>query len=290
MRIDAGEDADTTIAYQGKPGANSHVACLQVHPDMVSLPCPTFEDAFAAVRQGQARLGMIPIENSVAGRVADIHTLLPTAGLHIVGEYFHRVRHHLMAPKGMRLADITAVHSHIQALGQCRRFIRSHGWIPRDRGDTAGAAEELSREPELGAAAIASELAAEIYGLDILAHDIEDADHNTTRFVIVAREPEWPAIGSGPCITTFEFRVRNVPAALYKALGGFATNGINMLKLESYQDGAFVQAQFYTDVLGHPDDPALAEAMRELRFFSDSFQNLGVYPASPARDKLGTPR
>jgi prephenate dehydratase len=227
---------------------------------------------------------MIPIENSVAGRVADIHHLLPASGLYIVGEWFLPVHHQLMAPKGARLADIKTVESHVHALGQCRNIIRKLGIKPIVSGDTAGAARLIAERGNKANAAIASKLAAEIYGLDILAEDVEDEDHNTTRFVVLAREEKWAAQGSGPLVTTFVFRVRNLPAALYKAMGGFATNGVNMTKLESYMvDGNFFATQFYADVDGHPEDKGLAFALEELKFFSREFRIVGVYPGHPFR-------
>ncbi|HET6522370.1 MAG TPA: prephenate dehydratase [Geminicoccaceae bacterium] len=280
---DPAADPASAIAFQGRPGAYSHLACREAYPDMAPLPCPAFEDAFDAVREGRARLGMIPIENSTAGRVADIHHLMPHCGLHIVGEHFQRVNHHLLAPKGATLDGIRAVHSHPQALRQCRRMLREHGLTPQAHADTAGAAADVAARGRTDEAAIASRLAADIYGLDVLAADIEDAEHNTTRFVVLAREPAEPPPDDGPTVTTFLFRVRNVPAALYKALGGFATNGVNMLKLESYVDSRFNQAQFYADVLGHPARPDLKRALDELRFFSEEVEVLGVYPADPFR-------
>jgi prephenate dehydratase len=227
---------------------------------------------------------MIPIENSVAGRVADIHHLLPQSGLFIVGEYFLPVRHQLMAPRGATLANIKTVESHVHALGQCRRIIRKLGIRPIISGDTAGAARIVAERSDMSCAAIASRLAAEIHGLDILAADIEDEDHNTTRFVVLAREARWAEQGSGPLVTSFVFRVRNLPAALYKAMGGFATNGVNMTKLESYMvDGNFFATQFYADVDGHPDDRGLAFALEELKFFSKELRIVGVYPGHPFR-------
>src|SRR5436305_3611593 len=222
------------IAFQGELGANSHLAITEAYPNAEPLPCATFEDALGAISSGDASLGMIPIENSVAGRVADIHHLLPASGLHIVAEWFLPVRHQLMAVKGVTLADIKTVESHVQALGQCRRTIRKLGIKPLVAGDTAGSARDVAERGDKTCAAIASRLAAEIYGLDILAEDIEDETHNTTRFVILAREASWAKQGSGPLVTSFVFRVRNLPAALYKAMGGFATNGVTMTKLESY--------------------------------------------------------
>jgi prephenate dehydratase len=272
------------IAFQGEPGANSHIAIVEAYPNAEPIPCATFEDALATISSGEADLGMIPIENSVAGRVADIHHLLPASGLYIVGEWFLPVHHQLMAPKGAKLTDIKAVESHVHALGQCRRVIRERGIRPIVSGDTAGAARDIAQRGDKATAAIASRLAAEIYGLDILIEDIEDEAHNTTRFVVLAREEKWAAQGSGPLVTTFVFRVRNLPAALYKALGGFATNGVNMTKLESYMvDGNFFATQFYADVEGHPDDRGLAFALEELKFFSREFRIVGVYPGHPFR-------
>ena len=272
------------IAFQGEPGANSHIAIVEAYPDAEPLPCATFEDALAAISSGEADLGMIPIENSVAGRVADIHHLLPASGLHIVGEWFLPVRHQLMALKGVKLADIKTVESHVHALGQCRRIIRKLGLKGIVAADTAGSARDISERGDRSVAAIASRLAARIYGLDILAEDVEDEAHNTTRFVVLAREEKWAKQGSGPLVTTFVFRVRNLPAALYKALGGFATNGVNMTKLESYMvDGNFFATQFYADVDGHPDDKGLAFALEELKFFSREFRIIGVYPGHPFR-------
>jgi prephenate dehydratase len=272
------------IAFQGEPGANSHIAIVEAYPDAEPMPCATFEDALSAISSGEADLGMIPIENSVAGRVADIHHLLPASGLYIVGEWFLPIRHQLMAVKGANLTDIRSVESHVHALGQCRRIIRRLGIKPIVAGDTAGSARDISERKDKSVAAIASRLAAEIYGLDILEEDIEDEAHNTTRFVVLAREEKWAEQGSGHLVTSFVFRVRNLPAALYKALGGFATNGVNMTKLESYMvDGNFFATQFYADVDGHPHDKGLAFALEELKFFSREFRIVGVYPGHPFR-------
>ena len=272
------------VSFQGEPGANSHLACQEVFTELEALPCATFEDALAAVKNGEARYAMIPIENSVAGRVADIHHLLPGAGLHIVGEHFLRVRHQLMALPGASLASVKKALSHTQALGQCRGTLRKLGLIPVPEADTAGSARLVAEAGDLTLAAIASSLAAEIYGLKILKHDVEDEQHNTTRFVILANEPDHAKAGDGLIVTTFVFRVRNVPAALYKAMGGFATNGVNMTKLESYQlDGRFVATMFYADVEGHPDDPPVKRALEELAFFSSELRILGAYRASPYR-------
>lgn len=272
------------IAYQGEPGANSDIACRDAYPQMTPLPCASFEDAFAAVSEGRAVLAMIPIENSIAGRVADIHHFLPHSGLHIVGEYFLPIHFQLMAAKGAVREGLKSVFSHVHALGQCRRIIRELGLVPFTSGDTAGAAREIAEWNDPVKAALAPRLAAEIYGLDILAEDVEDEAHNTTRFVVLSKTRRWAALDNGPTMTTFIFRVRNVPAALYKALGGFATNGVNMTKLESYMvDGEFAATRFLADVDGHPDQPALARAFEELAFFSREVEVLGVYPAAAFR-------
>jgi prephenate dehydratase len=276
--------SDNLIAFQGLPGAYSDLACRSVFPDMETLPCPAFEDVFAAVHDGDADLAMIPVENSVAGRVADIHHLLPGSGLHIIGEHFQRVNHQLLALKGTKIEDLKTVHSHVHALSQCRKILREHGLTAVVHADTAGAAKELSEERNPTMGAIASTLAAEIYDLEILQDNIEDEEHNTTRFLIMARDPIDPDLQDGLIVTSFVFRVRNVPAALYKALGGFATNGVNMTKLESYMvQGQFVATQFYADIEGHPDDTSVRLALEELGFFSREVTILGVYPASPTR-------
>jgi prephenate dehydratase len=288
--MNSATDPANTIAFQGELGAYSHAACTALYPGMTALPCAAFEDAFAAVEDGLSRLALIPVENSIAGRVADIHHLMPASKLMIVGEYFHRVRHHLLGLKGTGIGDIRTVRSHVHALGQCRKFLRDHGLTPVVTADTAGAAAEVANAGDRSVAAIASELAGKIYGLVSLAADIEDADHNTTRFLVMARDGVTPKLGSGRFITTFVFRVRNVPAALYKAMGGFATNGVNMIKLESYQlDGAFSATQFYADVEGHPEERNLRLALEELDFFSREVRILGVYPAHPFRDGLAIP-
>ena len=252
-------------------------------------PCPTFEDALNAVASGEADLGMIPIENSVAGRVADIHHLMPISDLHIIAEWFLPIRNQLLALKGVKLSEIKSVESHIMALGQCRNFIRKLGVKSIVAADTAGAAREVAERGQRSAAAIASRLAAEIYGLDIVAENIEDESHSTTRFIVLSRSPLRAPRANGPVLTTFVFQVRNIPAALYKALGGFATNGVNMTKLESYMlEGTFSATQFYSDVEGHPDDPGLKLALEELAFFTqpDSLKILGVYPANPFRKTI----
>jgi prephenate dehydratase len=272
------------IAFQGEPGANSHLAAREVYPDYEPMACATFEDAFAAIGNGDAELGMIPIENSVAGRVADIHHLMPHSGLHIVAEHFMPVRHQLLAPRGSAIEGIKTVQSHVHALGQCRRIIRKLAVTPIVAADTAGSAREIAEAGDRTRAAIASGLAAEIYGLDVLAADIEDEDHNTTRFLVLSRDARWASSTEGPVISTFLFRVRNVPAALYKALGGFATNGVNMTKLESYMiEGNFFATQFYADIEGHPEDRRLVFAFEELAFYSKEMKILGVYPAHPFR-------
>lgn len=273
-----------TLAYQGEPGANSDIVCREMFPDGIPLPCASFEDAFSAINEGRADLGVIPIENSIAGRVADIHHFLPQSGLHIIGEYFLPIRFQLLAIPGATIETINSVHSHVHALGQCRKIIRKHGWRAVIAGDTAGSAREVSEWKDPTKASLATALAGQIYGLNTLAENVEDEKNNTTRFVILSRKPQWAKPNNGPTITTFLFRVRNVPAALYKALGGFATNGVNMTKLESYMiDGQFSATQFLADVDGHPDDANLKLALEELAFFSKEVKILGVYPAHPFR-------
>lgn len=281
---------DGPIAYQGEPGANSAMACTEMFPEREQLPCTTFEDALEAVSTGRAGLAMIPVDNSIAGRVADIHHLLPESGLHIIGEHFLPIHFQLMAAPGATLDSITTVRSHVHALGQCRKIIREHGWSTVVADDTAGAAREVAELGDPTVAALSPRAAAGLYGLDVLASDVEDEHHNTTRFLVLSREPEVPPVGSGPVITSFIYRVRNVSAALYKALGGFATNGVNMTKLESYQlGGTFFATQFYADVEGHPEDPNLALALEELAFFSVEVRLLGVYPAHPFRAQIAEP-
>ena len=284
--MSAGNDKPR-IAFQGEPGANSHIACLEARPEYEPVARPTFEEVFNAVERGVAELAMIPVENTLAGRVADIHHLLPESTLHIVGEHFLPIHHQLMAPKGATLEGLKTVHSHVHALGQCRRLIRELRVKAQVAADTAGAAREVAERGDVTAAAIAPKLAAEIYGLDILREDVEDEAHNTTRFLIMARRPVRVAPEDGPVITSFIFKVRNVPAALYKALGGFATNGVNMTRLESYQiGGRFHATQFYADIEGHPDERSVRLALEELEFFSTSVRILGTYPASPMRRQL----
>ncbi|MFB2552675.1 prephenate dehydratase [Ensifer soli] len=281
--------AKRPIAFQGDFGANSDMACRAVYPEMEPLPCQTFEDAFVAVENGDADLAMIPIENTIAGRVADIHHLLPESRLHIIGEYFMPIRFQLMVLPGVSRDEIRTVHSHIHALGQCRKIVRANGWKPVVAGDTAGAAKLVSELGDRTMAALAPRLAADLYGLDIVAENVEDTESNVTRFVVLARDekPVAREADDALIVTTFVFNVRNIPAALYKALGGFATNGINMTKLESYQiGGKFVATQFYADIEGHPDDAHVKRALDELRFFSEKVRILGTYPAHPMRTTL----
>lgn len=274
------------VIFQGERGANSHFAALEIYPDAELIPCETFEDAFAAIEGGCVDLGMIPIDNSVAGRVADIHHLMRDVELYIVGEHFLRVNHQLCALPGAGLDTIKTVYSHPHALGQCRRMLRALGLRPVPTADTAGAAREVAEWQDLSRAAICSRLAAELNGLHVLSEDIEDHEHNITRFIILAREPDDAESDEGPIVTSFVFRVRNVPAALYKALGGFATNGVNMTKLESYVDASFNVAQFYADIDGHPAERPVALALEELDFFTEHLRILGAYRASPMRENL----
>jgi prephenate dehydratase len=275
------------VAYQGVPGAYSHLACIGAAPEHEPVGCYSFEDMLASVQDGSADLAMVPVENSVAGRVADIHHLLPESGLHIIGEHFQRVNHMLLGVKGATLDGLTEVHAHPQGLAQCRRLINTYRLKRMQHADNAGAASDVASWGDPRIAAIASSLAAEVYGLEILADSVEDAEHNTTRFLVMAREPRTPPAEAGKVVTTIVFRVRSVPAALYKALGGFATNGINLTKLESYLiGGSFEAAQFYVDAEGHPDERNMALALEELRFFCPpaAVRVLGTYPASPFRD------
>lgn len=272
------------IAFQGMPGAYSDLACRSAYPGWTTLPCPSFEAAMAAVREGRAALAMLPCENSLAGRVPDIHRLLPDSGLFVVGEHYQRVEHCLLAHKGATLEGLKRAHSHPVALGQVLNLLRERGLEPVIEADTAGAAKLLAEKPSLEDAAIASSLAGEIYGLEILLRNVEDAAHNTTRFYVMSRQPAPPVVDAVNTVTTFVFRVRNIPAALYKALGGFATNGVNMTKLESYMlDGHFTATQFLCDVDGHPEHPGLKRALEELAFFSRELRVLGSYPAHPYR-------
>ena len=286
ITISNAEQKPLKIAFQGQPGAYSHMACQQACPEMEPVPAETFDDAFTAVSEGRTDRAMIAIDNSVAGRVADVHHLMPRSGLHIIGEHFQRVNHHLLTLPGTKPGDLRVVHSHVHALNQCRRLLRELPVTARVHADTAGAAAEVAAMGDPTHAAIASRLAAKIHGLDLLRSDIEDADHNTTRFVILSREPVTPDYDpERPTIMSFFFQVQSVPAALYKALGGFATNGVNMLKLESYVDAEFNQAQFYAEILGHPSETGVKNAMDELRFFSHAVEELGTYPAHPFRQR-----
>jgi len=274
-----------SIAFQGELGAYGHQACVQARPDFTPHPCTTFEDAISAVRNGDAELGMIAVENSTYGRVADVHSLLPESGLKIVDETFVRVHINLLAVPGTRLEQVKTAMSHTVLLGQCRTFLKDHAIRPLTGIDTAGSAALVAQAGEHSAAALASELAGEIYGLDVLARHIEDFDNNTTRFLVMARDADLSRRGDGPMITSFVFRVRNIPAALYKAMGGFATNGINMTKLESYMVGGdFTATQFYADVEGHPEDANMLRAFEELEHFTDEIIMLGTYPADPRRN------
>ncbi|MBL4598804.1 MAG: prephenate dehydratase [Rhizobiaceae bacterium] len=274
------------IGFQGAKGANSDIASADVFPNMEAVPCDTFEDVFNALKKGDVDLAMIPIENTLAGRVADIHHLLPKSGTFIIGEYFLPIHFDLMVLPGVKLEDIHTVFSHVHALGQCRNIIRKHGWKAIVSGDTAGSAKLVSESEDRTISALAPALAAEIYGLDTLAKNVEDEDHNTTRFVILSRDEVRAKQEDGPVVTTFLFQVRNIPAALYKAMGGFATNGVNMTKLESYQiGGSFSATQFYADIIGHPDDKNVQLALEELEFFCDELKILGVYPASESKNR-----
>ncbi|MEL0131859.1 MAG: prephenate dehydratase [Rhodobiaceae bacterium] len=279
-------DSSNLIAFQGVPGAYSHMACQAVKPEMEVLACASFEDMILAVQEGRAALAMVPVENSIAGRVADIHHLLPESGLFINGEHFQRVNHHLLAPAGATLDSLVEVHSHAQGLAQCRERLRSLGLTPVMHADTAGAAKDIAARGDRTVGAIASELAGRIYGLDVLLASAEDAEHNTTRFLVMSRTDVTPPLNGERMMTTMVFKLRSVPAALYKALGGFATNGVNLTKLESYlRPGSAEQAQFYVDVEGHIDAPDMRLAMEELRFYCQdgAVTILGTYPASPVR-------
>ena len=285
MQATSVKDADTLIAFQGELGAYSHMACRAKFPDMQVLPCPSFDDALAAVIKDQAKYAMIPIENSTAGRVADIHMLLPGSGLFIIGEHFEAIRHCLLARPDASEEDLTSVKSHVQALGQCRKTLRSMQLTPLPFADTAGAAKHLSENGYNNVAAIASELAAEVYGLKVIKKDLQDEGHNTTRFVVLSKQKLDPHTISGATMTSFTFEVRNIPAALYKALGGFATNGVNMTKLESYYDSdSFMASEFYVDIEGHEGEAHVARAMEELRFHAKRVRILGTYGQERARN------
>ena len=279
--------AQGKITYQGERGSNSHIACREVFPQYDAVACNTFEDVIATVESGEAKLAMIPVENTIAGRVGDIHHLLPETSLHMIGEHLMRIKFQLMAPKGAKLENIKEAYSHVMALGQCRNFLREHNIAAVTAADTAGAARQVAEQNDPTIAAIAPALAAQEYGLDILSWDIEDASHNTTRFVIMAPEPADISPEDGKAMTAFLFQVRNIPSALYKALGGFATNGVNMTKLESYQiEGSFAASQFYAEIEGHPNERSVQLALEELGFFSNSLKILGVYPRHPAREGI----
>ena len=272
------------IAYQGVAGAYSHIASMTVYPGQEYLPCDTFEKAMKLVSEGEADLAMIPVENSNAGRVSDVHFLLPQTGLHIIGEFFLPINHQLLGLPGTKLADVKSASSHPQALAQCSEFLKRHGIKPTARIDTALSCQDVLKFQDKSIAAIASKLAGEIYGLDVVAPNVENARNNTTRFLIMAREPEIPEDDGGAFITSFIFKAKNIPAALYKALGGFATNGINITKLESYLlEGKFVSAQFYAEIESHPSRKAFQNAFDELTFFSESIHVLGTYRANKYR-------
>lgn len=272
------------IVYQGEPGAYSEIACMTFAPEFEAIPCGTFEEVLRAVQQGEAARAMLPIENSLAGRVGDLHYLLPQSDLHIIAEHFLAIRHQLLGVKGTKLEDIKTVRSHAMALGQCRGVIAEQNLRAEIAGDTAGAGKRLAELGYKDEGVIASARAAEIYNLDILKENVEDAGHNTTRFIQMAPEPMDTDPANGPVVTSFIFQVRNIPAALFKALGGFATNGVNMSKLESYQlDGSFSATMFYADIEGHPEDRAVAMAFEELGFFSSSLKILGVYHSARKR-------
>lgn len=274
------------ISFQGAHGAYSDLACREAFPNLETIPCNTFEDAFAAVQMGAADLAMIPIDNTLAGRVADVHRLMPGSGLSIIGEHFLKIDHALLGVKGARIDDLKHVHSHLHALPQCRKIIKELGLTPHVHADTAGAAGEIAQKNDKAHGAIASKLAAEIYGLDVLRADVQDADHNTTRFVVLSKTPETPSYDETKLfITSFIFEVRNIPAALYKALGGFATNGVNMIKLESYISPQFATAEFYAEVIGHPDTHSFQLALEEAHFFAKEITLLGTYEAHPFRRK-----
>lgn len=279
-------DPSQLIAFQGVLGAYSHLACQEVYPELEPVPCPSFEEAFKAVEQGKAGLAMIPIENSLGGRVADIHHLLPQSSLYLIGEHFQAVHHNLLVNEGATLEGLKTVSSHPQGLAQCRVIIRELGLTPVAASDTAGAAKDLAASGDTTHAAIASSLAGEVYGLKSLRSRCEDQLGNTTRFIIMSRRRQEPDPAAGPCMTSFIFQVRSVPGALYKSLGGFATNGVNLTKLESYiTDSSFKVAQFYAEIEGHPAERNVALALDELQFFSTKLKLLGTYPKNDFRDR-----
>ncbi len=272
------------ISFQGAPGAFSDMSCRAVFPKMETLPCETFEDAFKAVESGAADLAMIPVDNTLAGRVADVHHLLPAKDLYIVGEHFQPISMCLLGVKGAQISDLKDVHSHVHALPQCRTVIKELGLKPHIHADTAGAAREVAQMNDKTQAAIAGRLAGELYGLEVLREGIQDAKDNTTRFLVLSREFSKSRTPGAQMITSFFFEVRNLPAALYKAMGGFATNSVQMTKLESYIDPQFTVARFYAEVLGHPDDKNLGNALEELAFFARSLKVMGTYAAHPFRN------
>lgn len=276
------------IAFQGAAGAYSDLACRHVYPGRETLPCASFEDAFRAVRDKKAELAMIPVDNTLAGRVADVHHLIPQGGLYIIGEHFEPIRHALLGVKGAKIGDIKYVHSHVHAIPQCKKIIKELKLKASAQGDTAGSAREVARRGDKEYAAIASALAGQIYGLNVLRDNIQDEDHNTTRFLVLSRKhviPPYKKGASNTILTSVLFRVRNIPAALYKALGGFATNGLSLAKLESYVDPKFQAAQFYCEIEGHPESRALKLALEEMSFFADHAQVLGTFPMHPFRLK-----
>ena len=273
------------IAFQGEFGAYSDLAARNIFPNKQTLPCPVFEDVFAAVREGKSDYGVIPIDNLIAGRVADIHHLIPNASVHIIGEHFEPIEHRLWGAPGATLEGVREVRSHVHALAQCKQYIANRGLTAHVVSDTAGAARELSQTKDLSVGAIASPLAGELYGLVELARNIADLQDNVTRFLVISRDALVPAAGAGPVITSIFFELRSVPAALYKAIGGFATNSINLAKLESYVGGGFQTAEFYIEAEAHPEETRMKLALEELRFFSEEVMLLGTYPAHAYRQK-----
>ena len=278
-----------SIAFQGEHGAYSDMACRAVYPDLKTVPCASFDAAFRAVMEGRADLAMIPVDNTIAGRVADVHHLMPEGDLFIIGEHFQPVNHMLLGTRGAKIEDIKHVHSHVHAIPQCRKFLQKLETTSHVHADTAGAAAEIARKNDVQHAAIASSLAAEIYDLEILAQGIEDQSQNTTRFLILSPEPDFPDIDADNVLTSLLFEVRNIPASLYKALGGFATNGLSITKLESYVGDNFQAACFYCDIDGHPESVAFSRALEELGFFAKDVKLLGAYPAHPSRKSYEAP-
>jgi len=271
------------ISFQGAPGAYSDAACRAVFPGIETVPCASFDEAFAALAEGSTDLAMIPVDNTIAGRVADVHRLMPKHEIFIIGEHFEPIHHHLLAPKGAKLADLKYVHSHVHALPQCSKLIKRLKLQSLVHADTAGAARDIAAKNDKEHAAIASKLSAEIYGLDIMESNIEDEDHNTTRFLVLSREQKIPPLNNENILTSLLFEVRNIPAALYKTIGGFATNGFSMTKLESYVDAKFQAARFYCEVEGHPENKLFKLALDEMRFYAKDVKFLGAYPAHSFR-------